>query len=209
VASELIKWILTLLAVIAAGYYTVSHVPSPLVANDPVKSDVILVLAGDKEGLRFWRGMELMQQGYAPFLILDVQAPVVTFGVSDSALAKAFVAENAPGPASVCEVFGDSTLGETVDVAQCLRPLHASSVLIVTSAYHSRRALAIFKKRLPQYRWHVAAESGPLESGGPGVGETNQWWKDSRRAEVVLDEWEKWIWWCLVDRWRAKPIDDG
>lgn len=128
---------------------------------------MILVLAGDREESHFWHGMELMDKGYAPYLILDIQASLEEFGVSDSELASAFLANNAPGRAFVCDNYADSTFGETVDVARCLRPFHPFSVLIVTSAYHSRRALAIFEKRLPQYQWHVAAVAGPLERGKP------------------------------------------
>jgi hypothetical protein len=47
---------------------------------------MICVTAGDKQGLRLWRGVEFMQQGYPLLLILDVEAPVVNFGVSDTDL---------------------------------------------------------------------------------------------------------------------------
>ena len=172
-------------------------------ANDPVRSDVILVLAGMDGDSRFWHGLELMERGYAPRLILDVQAPITRFGVSDTELAQDFIAKSAPGRAFVCEAFADSTFDETVDAARCLQPFHPSSVLIVTSGYHSRRALTIFKRRLPQYQWHVAALGAPLEPGKPWVRTADQWWKNRRWAKSVLDEWEKWIWWFLVDRWRG------
>ena len=190
----------------ATGYFVISHSASILVANDPVPSDVILVLAGDREESRFWHGMELMDKGYAPLLLLDIQASLGEFGVADVELAQAFVARNAPGRAFVCDNNADSTFGETVDVARCLQPFHASSVLIVTSAYHSRRALAIFKKRLPQYQWHVAAVGGPLEPGRPWLRTADKWWKNRRWAKTVFDEWQKWIWWLAVDRWRAYPV---
>jgi uncharacterized SAM-binding protein YcdF (DUF218 family) len=200
------KGLLALVVLIATGYFVVSHSAAVLVTNDPVRSDVILVLAGAADDSRFWRGMELMEKGYAPRLILVVQAPIARFGVSDTELAQAFVAKSAPGRALVCEVSGDSTFDETVDVARCLQPFHASSVLIVTAGYHSRRALTIFKRRLPQYQWHVTAVGAPLEPGEPWVRTADEWWKNRRWAKSVLDEWQKWIWWFLVDRWRARPV---
>jgi uncharacterized SAM-binding protein YcdF (DUF218 family) len=206
VTADLIKGLVLVLVLTATGYFVVSHSAAVLVANEPVQSDVILVLAGDREDSRFWHGMELMEKGYASRLIMDVQVSTSQFGVSNSDLAQAFVAKNAPARATVCETYADSTFGETVDVARCLQPFHASSVLIVTSAYHSRRALTIFRKRLPQYQWHVASQGGPLEPGRPWVRTADEWWKNRRWAKTILDEWQKWIWWFVVDRWRAQPV---
>ena len=200
---DLIKLLVALILLIGAGYLVISRSAAVLVANDPVKSDVILVLAGAGGDSRFWRGVELMEKGYAPRLILDVQAPILRYGVSDTELAQNFLAKNVPGRAQLCEIFADSTFDEASDVARCLQPLHASSALIVTSAYHSRRALAIFKKRLPQYQWHVAAQDAPLDPGEPWVRTADEWWKNRRWAKTILDEYQKWIWWILVDRRRG------
>ncbi len=200
------KGLLAIVVLIAAGYFVTWHSASILVANNPVKSDVILVLAGARNDSRFWYGMELMNRGYAPRLVLDVGAQVSQYGTSDTELAQAFVARNAPGRATICEISGDSTFDETTGVARCLRPLHVSSVLMVASGYQSRRALTIFEKRLPQYQWHMAAEGAPLDPGIAWVRTADEWWKTRRWAKTVLDEWEKWIWWFLVDRWRAQPL---
>jgi len=207
VASELIKRIVVLLVLAAAaGFYLAPRAASVLVANDPVKSDVILVLAGDADDSRFWRGMSLMSGGYASHLILDVQAPVNRFGISDTELARVFVARNAPGRAVVCEVHGDSTFEEVSAAAPCLQTLHPASVLLVTSDYHTRRALTIFRRLLPQYQWHVAAVGGPSDADTPWERTADQWWKNRRWAKTMLDEWQKWTWWFLVDRWRARPV---
>ncbi len=184
-------------------YFVVAHSAAVLVANDPSPSDVVLVLAGDRNDSRFWYAMKLMNEGYASRMILDVQAQVGQYGVSDSELAQAFVTKNASGRVVVCEVLGDSTFDETMDAARCLQTFRPSSVLLVTTGYHTRRALTIFRHRLPEYQWHVAALGGPLEPGTPWVRTADQWWRNRRWAKSVLDEWQKWIWWCLVDRWRA------
>lgn len=199
---ELIRTLIALTLLAALAYFLVAHSAAVLVANDPSPSDVILVLAGDPDASRFWRGMKLMNEGFAPHLILDVQASVTHFGVRDSDLAQAFVAEYASGRAVVCEVSGDSTLDETRDAARCLQAFHPSSVLLVTSDYQTRRALAVFRRRLPQCQWHVAALDGPLEPGVPWVRTADQWWKSRQWAKTILDEWQKWTWWILVDRWR-------
>ena len=206
VTGELLKRLLVLIVFIAIGYFAIWHSASILVVNDPVPSDVILVLAGDRNDSRFWRAVKLMNDGYASRLILDVQAPVSQFGVSDSELAQAFVTRSAPGRAVVCEVLADSTFGEAAGAARCLQVFHPSSVLLVTSDYHTRRALTIFQRRLPKYQWHVAAIGGPSEPGRPWVRTADEWWKNRRWAKTVLDEWQKWAWWFLVDRWRSHPV---
>jgi len=137
---------------------------------------------------------------------LDVQAPVNRFGISDTELARVFVARNAPGRAVICEVYGDSTFEEVGAAAPCLQTLHPASVLLVTSDYHTRRALTIFRRLLPQYQWHVAAVGGPSDADTPWGRTADQWWKNRRWAKTMLDEWQKWTWWFLVDRWRARPV---
>jgi uncharacterized SAM-binding protein YcdF (DUF218 family) len=203
VASKLKKAVVAFVLLAALVYFVIADSAAVLVANDPSPSDVVLVLAGDRNDSRFWYAMKLMNEGYASRMILDVQGQVGQYGVSDSELAQAFVTRNASGRAVVCEVLGDSTFDETMDAARCLQTLHPSSVLLVTSGYHTRRALTIFRHRLPQYQWHVAALGGPLEPGTPWVRTADQWWRNRRWAKTVLDEWQKWIWWCVVDRWRA------
>ena len=61
---------------------------------------------------------------------------------------------------------------------------------------HTRRALSIFRARLPQYQWSVAASSWPANAA-------EHWWKHRWWAKTVIDEWEKYLWWELVDRWRS------
>ena len=57
----------------------------------------------------------------------------------------------------VCPTQGDSTDEETRYVAQCMLTDQISRVLLVTSDFHTRRAISIFEHRLPKYRWSVAA----------------------------------------------------
>jgi uncharacterized SAM-binding protein YcdF (DUF218 family) len=68
-------------------------------------------------------------------------------------------------------------------------------VLIVTSEFHTRRALSIFRRRLPQYEFSVAAAHDPAHFG-------TAWWTRREWAKVTFDEWVKLIWWEAVDRWR-------
>lgn len=174
-----------------------SHAASFLVLNAPQHADVILVLEGGADDSRYWQAIHLLKEGYSNRIILDADASRKTYGKSDAELAAAFVNDTAPGWVLVCPTGEDSTYGEAVDVQRCLAPLHVSSVLIVTSDYHTRRALSIFRKRLPQYAWSIASAGAPYHFA-------DQWWKNRRWAKSTLDEWQKFLWWKLVDQWRAE-----
>jgi hypothetical protein len=96
---------------------------------------------------------------------------------------------------AVCPIPGLSTDAETADVARCLQPLGPHRVLIVTSDFHTRRALSIFRHNLPQYQFSVAAASDPTHFG-------TAWWAHREWAKITFDEWVRLIWWEAVDRWR-------
>jgi uncharacterized SAM-binding protein YcdF (DUF218 family) len=172
---------------------------SQLIINRPEKSDAIVVLAGSEADARYWRGLELLRAGYAPYLVVDADNGVI-YGHPLADLARDFVARTA-GPnaqqASVCPIEGDSTKDEAPQVNVCLQALQLppQSVLLVTDGYHTRRALSIFRNRLPQYRWSAAASENPASFGQP-------WWQHREWAKTYLTESEKLLWWELFDRWR-------
>ena len=78
---------------------------------------------------------------------------------------------------------------------KCLKvPL--SRVLLVTSDYHSRRALSVLRQELPQYHWSIAAVHDS------SVFLAEHWWQRREWAKTALMEWMKLVWWEAVDRWR-------
>jgi uncharacterized SAM-binding protein YcdF (DUF218 family) len=166
-----------------------------LVLNQPRKSDVIVVLAGETER-RPARALELLDQGYAPRLILDVPGQARIYQWSQPELAQEYVQSLPQASAMmICPINGLSTKGEARDVGRCLEKIETRSVLLVTSDYHTRRALSIFSRVLPQYQYSIAAAYDPREFGV-------RWWQHREWAKVELDEWIRLVWWEAVDRWR-------
>ncbi|HVM93823.1 MAG TPA: YdcF family protein [Terriglobales bacterium] len=165
-----------------------------LTVDDPQKSDVIVVLAGDTI-VRPARGLELLRQGMAPRLFFDAETGRI-YNSHLTDIAQQYI-QDQPDAAklAVCGITGHSTFAETTDVERCIEPFHPHRVLLVTSDYHTRRALSIFSHRLPQYQWSVAAAHNPAQFG-------NNWWADREWAKVAFDEWMKLIWWEAVDRWK-------
>ncbi|MGA8493613.1 MAG: YdcF family protein, partial [Terriglobales bacterium] len=185
------------LVIIIGGLLIVALVATSgrfLVVNQPRKSDVIVVLAGETDR-RPARGLELLDQGYAPRLILDVPAEAKIYHWSQLEIARKYVSELPQASAiTVCPIYGRSTRDEALDVARCLRGEKTNSILLVTSDYHTRRALSIFKRVLPT-DYSIAAAFDASEFGV-------QWWRHREWAKVNFEEWSKLIWWKLVDRWR-------
>ena len=165
-----------------------------LVVDEPEKSDAIMVLAGETN-VRSARALELLRQGVAPRVVLNVHRDLI-YDQQLTEIAQKYV--NGLGEAnriSVCPVVGLSTTAEADDASRCLQSLGAHRVLIVTSEFHTRRSLMIFRHRLPQYQFNAAAARDPAHFG-------EAWWTKREWAKVTFDEWTKMLWWQAVDRWR-------
>lgn len=170
-----------------------------LVVDQPGHADLIVVLAGDRGDTRFEHALELLRAGYAQDLILD--APDwVKYGRSDADYAAEFVRRAAPdraGHVHVCQFTGDSTVQELSEIAPCLHRLApaARTAIVVTSAYHTRRSLAVARQVLPQYAWTAGAAPDPDFNV--------TWWKKREWAKTTLTEWQKLLWWTLADQWKT------
>ena len=174
-----------------------------LITDQPAeKSDVIVVLAGDfSSDLRYYRGLELLRSGYGESMFLDAEIRV-KFGESATDAAERFVRATAgdlQARVRVCPVEVTSTKGETDSVRACVAPLHPRRLLLVTNDFHSRRALTVFQKRLPEYNWSVAQVRDDRVFGA-------QWWRVRAWAKTYLIEWLKLAWWFGVDRWSVPRL---
>jgi DUF218 domain len=187
-----------LVPVLALAIAAVRHSGSFLVVENVQRADAILVLAGDVNDRRYQKGIELLREAYGQQLWLDASDDVSIYGHSYADWARQFVSE---GPevvrdrVRVCPIREDSTATETKYAAKCLSYLTPGSrVLLVTSDYHTRRALSAFTDRLPSYRWYVAPASDPTQFG-------TQWWRHREWAKNEVKEWQKLAWWEIVERW--------
>lgn len=166
-----------------------------LVVDQPRKSDVIVVLAGETER-RPARGLELLNQGYAPRMILDVPAGAIIYQWTQTELAEKYVGGLSQAKSiTVCPIYGLSTLEEAREAGHCLERVGGRSVLLVTSDYHTRRALSIFSREAPSHDYSIAAAFDPREFG-------TEWWRRREWAKTNVNEWFRLAWWHLVDRWR-------
>lgn len=166
-----------------------------LIVDEPRRSDVILVLAGETD-YRPARALELLSQGYGAKMILDVPANARLYEFTEIELAQKYI-DDLPQKAaiSICPIDGLSTKDESKDAERCLQRIGARSVLIVTSDFHTRRSLEVFRREFPGHEYSVAAARNQQVFG-------SRWWQHREWAKTFVDEWLRLIWWKVVDQWR-------
>jgi hypothetical protein len=159
----------------------------------PERADVIVVLAGETDR-RPARALELFQQGYARKIVLDVPAGMKIYDFTQLQLAQSYVERRPERDAmTICPIEGLSTRDEARDAARCLDG--ASSVLVVTSDFHTRRAISIFRRELQGKSVSVAAAHNDAQFGA-------RWWTQRQWAKTAVDEWLRLLWWDAIERWQ-------
>ncbi len=153
-------------------------------SEQPVKADLVVVLAGDDTGARVLKGAELVREGYAPKVLVD--GPECCYGKHESDLAIEFaVSHGYPREWFIpLPMEARSTREEARIVVPEIRRLKARTFLVVTSDYHSRRAAGVFRELAPGAFRVVAAPGGYLEEG---------WWRSREGQKQVSIEWMKTV----------------
>jgi uncharacterized SAM-binding protein YcdF (DUF218 family) len=150
-----------------------------LIVDSPQPSDIIVVLAGETD-VRPAHALQLLQQGYAQRVLIDVPASAKIYKFTQMQLAQDYVQS--------------STRDEARDVERCLDREQGSKVLIVTSDFHTRRSLSIFRHEIPGRSFSVAAARDATQFG-------SRWWTHRQWSKTCIDEWLRLLWWNAVERW--------
>lgn len=117
--------------------------------QSPSRADLVVVLAGDPYGRRILTGAKLVKEGFAPYVL--VSGPAGFYGLHESDLAIPFAVKHG-SPASWFIAFphdAHSTDEEARAILPELRKRNVRRVLVVTSDYHTRRALRTLRARWP------------------------------------------------------------
>ena len=67
----MLKRLIIAAVIVLAALFLIFQSGSHLTVDHPERSDAILVLAGDRNDVRYWRGLELLRAGYGHQMILD------------------------------------------------------------------------------------------------------------------------------------------
>jgi|SRR5450432_333724 len=196
--SKSLRWVLFFVVV---GILLGGQAGSWLVVDSPLPADAIVILAGETEQ-RPAKGLLLLSKGLAPRLFLDAPAGARIYRWSQLELAQQYL-NGLPAAAqlSACPIVGLSTRDEARDVATCLgadaaaRGTEIRRILLVTSDFHTRRALAVFRHEMPGFQFSSAAAYDPVQYG-------TRWWQHRQWAKTFFDEFVRLAWWHAVDRWR-------
>lgn len=180
--------------VLTLGVFAASAA-SLLVVDAPQPSDVILVLAGETDR-RPALALQLLERSYGRKVVIDVPVEAKLYEFTELELAQKYI-QDLPQVASVrvCPITGLSTRDESHDAEKCLEREESKSVLIVTSDFHTRRALSIFRHELRGRIFSVAAARDGSQFG-------THWWVHRQWAKTCFEEWLRLGWWETVDRWR-------
>lgn len=168
---------------------------------------VVLILPGDEE-TRPFVAAGLMNAGYADrALVPETRANSdVLKGVesSTSEITRQILIRRGIPEKRIVTLSGasDSTLNDAWALNRYFQQFGATDVLIVTSAYHSRRARWTFRHVLPEHQSRLRFYTAPNEF------DSRTWWTSRTGRQTVLSEHLKslfyltyhgqgWLW-CVV-----------
>lgn len=156
-----------------------------ILADAPVRADLVVVLAGDWHGLRILEGARLVKEGYAPKVV--VSSPRVLYGRWEDEFAIPFIVDRGY-PREWFEPFrieARSTREEVREVIGEMRRRGIGTVLVVTSDFHTRRARRLF----------TAESDGNPEiitiAAHDKIFRASDWWRSREGRKVFFYEWTK------------------
>ncbi|MGI9145813.1 MAG: YdcF family protein [Chloroflexota bacterium] len=163
-------------------------------ADTPQPSDVIVVLAGNAPD-RLLHAEELRAQDYAHVVLVSNER-VHTHGLETTWLALHRAGIAAPELASEALIVLDdpppeSTIDEARRGADILASRHLHSALLVTDAFHSRRAGMLFRAAFA--RRGISVRSTPASD----TLDLAHWWSHPAAARHVAEEWTKLAWYLV------------
>ena len=158
-----------------------------LVHSDlPIHADIIVALAGDAYGHRILKAAELVKDGFATQVL--VSGPPGFYDMHECDLAIPFAVRHGYPAAWFVAVphNAHSTEEEGYALLPELLKRHAHRVIVVTTDYHSARALRVLRKTWPgiEIRMVTAPDDFFTADG---------WWHNREGRKIFLLEWTKTV----------------
>jgi uncharacterized SAM-binding protein YcdF (DUF218 family) len=158
-----------------------------LIQKDPlVKADVVVALCGDPRCYRERHALKLYRQGLARYII--VSGIPTSFGVHTGESAKKFLLSQGVPEKDIMILWNSwNTRREALDLAQLMRRKGWKSAIIVTSPFHSRRAIYTFRRYAPGFSF----SSSPVEEDPRGW-KPERWWTRRGDCWITVREFLAW-----------------
>jgi uncharacterized SAM-binding protein YcdF (DUF218 family) len=192
--------ILITLGIVTASYFLVpfllTAVARSLIRVDvPAPADIIISLSGDAYGLREHTAATLYQQGMGSFVVVSGYAYGSNLDTS-TASEDYLLSLGIPASAVLAIPGGNNTRLEADHITALMRARGWHTAIIVTSSFHSRRALYTFERTardLTFYSVPVPAQAPEWQPDG--------WWK--RRGDFGCTLRESLAWGnTLINGWK-------
>ncbi len=165
-----------------------------IATEEPVAADAIVVLAGNAPD-RLPHAEDLRAAGFANLVVVSNER-VHTHGLETTWLALYQAGISAPNlPADAVVVLDDPPPESTIDEARraadvlVSRGLH--SALVVTDAFHSRRASLLFRAAFAHRGLTVRSTPAPDSL------DLAHWWAHPLAARRVVEEWTKFLYYLV------------
>ena len=190
-----------LLSMVLYGIWHTRFQWLPMVAtsldiSDPLKPAQAVVILPGSEETRPHIAAGLMKAGYADFAFIpetqvNSGAPEIR-GIASTKNNRRILTQRGIAEDRIVTLNGvsDSTYGDAIALERYFQHAKAVDVIIVTNAFHSRRARWAFRHVLPEHQSHLRFYSAPNGF------DANCWWTDRQGRYDVLTEWAKLV--CYV-----------
>jgi uncharacterized SAM-binding protein YcdF (DUF218 family) len=154
------------------------------VGQPPVRADAALVLAGGFPGDRILKAAELKRQGYVP--VVYVSGPTIIYETGECAVSVPFAVRHGYTESDFHCVPNEAynTLDEARACCAALEHAGVKSFLLVTTAFHTRRATAIYRRICPKLAFTPVASEDPMF-------QNRQWWKAREGRKDIFLEYTK------------------
>ncbi len=138
-------------------------------------ADAIVAVSGGDTTARTNEAIRLYKDGWAPMLIFSGAAQDKSGPSNAEVMRDIALSSGVPRNAIITEELGATTRENAVNTKAILDDNNVKSVLLVTSAYHERRASLEFEKRAPEV--------------------------EVRRHPVIVDNQWSSAWWLTPNGW--------
>jgi uncharacterized SAM-binding protein YcdF (DUF218 family) len=154
------------------------------VGQPPVRADAALVLAGGFPGDRILKAAELKRQGYVP--VVYVSGPTIIYETGECAVSVPFAVRHGYTESDFRCIPNEAynTLDEARACCAALEHAGVKSFLLVTTAFHTRRATAIYRRICPKLAFTPVASEDPMF-------QNRQWWKAREGRKDIFLEYTK------------------
>lgn len=171
------------------------------------RADAVLILPGSEE-TRPFVAAGLIRAGYADLALIPetLTNPDIQNGIAPATAetTRQILLKRGISDSKIVMLSGssDSTFGDALALSRYFEQTGVADVLIVTNAYHSRRARWVFRQVLREHEARLRFYSAPNGF------DARIWWTSRAGRQAVLSEWMKFLFyimyygrgwlWCLI-----------